>query len=1135
MGGCQGRRKDIEPEPLTLEENMTRLENKFNEMDKNGDGKLDLPEFGAALPKLGLEKWDKAKIQECMKKIGGEKGYIDQREFKSACYMASLRQPDVPIDTILKQVLERMMASGGTGALAAGVKGSKLKKTKGPKERGIVQEDATSRLEAKFMALDRDMDGLLDINEFTAGVMELGLDWPKSKVARIMNKIGTATINFKEFQTVLGAAAKNMPEDSSVNDLLKSALRNLAAKTDLNKSFKDNKVKNMIKKLDKAFDDIDQNKDGSLDIKEFTAALKKLSFEWSDAKAAEVLKAIDLDGNGTIERNEFRRCFYAACLQNPDGDLDTLMKDTLNSMATKGNLGKQFKDLNKNGPIKLKRTNSEERKFNYEDDVQSRIEQKFMMIDIDRDGAINVNELSGALQELGLEYPKRTIELMLADMGGENGEISFLQFRAVLYAACVANPDASMNQVLKTVMNNLANKGRLNSQFNNSQIKIKVARLEHEFKKLDKNGDGSLNLVEFTQACSDWGLALDKKGIKKALRKIDTDNSGTIELKEFKRTFTLAISASPTLSLVEAIKNSLLNMAQHGGLGSDLKKGLKLKRINSDDYKAMEEDSVSKIASKFTEIDKNQDGAIDLQEFKTAVKELGLDWDDAKTESVLRKIDTDGSGDISLNEFGQVLYAALDAFPNKPVEDILRSSLTNYAEKSSMHVQFRKVKQEKMMKAVETKFKKLDTNNDGTLDKKEFAAGCKELGLNLEEKEVENLVSAIAGEATEDNKEPSISLPAFKSALYMAVMRNSDTGIDEVLRSVITSLASRSGMNRGLLKNFPKLKKTKGPKMAPTITDEDAMSKIEQAFAMADLNKDGTLSASELITTAKTLGVPFTEDECKDFIATIDLDGSGELTIFDFSHVVSAAATKNPKSKAEDVLKDAFNSLKRQRALKAQMRQRGLKQKMTKISKMFDDLDDNKDGKLDLKEFTKAVKGFGLEWSDADIKDCLDKIDADKNGTIERNEFNSCFYAACMKNPDLALDEIVQTSLLQMMNKGQMSQQFSANFSKLNLKKTKTKVTKLPMEDDGLSLIEAKFMSMDKNLDGGIDAKEFKEAITALGMKVTDAAGFFKKIDKDNDGKINFTKEFKPLLYNCALKNPGWSVDEVFKYVVANA
>jgi len=1112
---------------------MDRLEDKFNEMDKNKDGQLDLEEFAAALPKLGLQ-WDKKQIQDVMKKLGGEKGYIDAREFKSACYMASLRQSEASIDDILKQVLERMAKSGGTGGLAAGLKGSSLKKTKGPPERGIVQEEIGSLLEDKFKALDTDMDGLLDIKEFTKGVKELGLDWTTSKIEKIMYKIGTKTINFQQFQIVLLASSKSLPKGTPVNDVLKHALTNLANKTGVNNAFMENKVKNLLKKLGAKFDEIDKNKDGKLDVAEFTAGVKGLGLSWDDDQCKKILNAIDTDGNGTIERIEFRRCFYAAALQNPSQDIDTLLRDTLSSMASKGQMGKQFKDLNAKGGVKLKRTNSTEKKVNFEEDVQSRIEQKFMAIDIDRDGAINVNELSIALKELGLDFPQRTIENLLADMGGASGEISFLQFRAVLYAACVANPDAGMNMILKTTLKNLASKGKLNSQFNNSQIKIKVARLEHEFKKLDKNGDNSLNMVEFTQACEDWGLGLDQNEIKRALHKIDADSSGTIELNEFRRTFSLAISAAPTLSLLDAIKNTLLNLAQHGGLKTDLAKGLKLKRINSDDYKQIEEDAVSKIASKFEEIDSNKDGAIDLQEFKKAVKDLGLDWDDDQTESVLRKIDADGSGDIDLNEFGQILYAAINAFPNKEVDEILRSSLTHYAGKSVMHQQFKKRKQDRMMKDVEAKFKKLDKNGDGTLDKAEFAAGCKELGLNIEEKEMDSLMAGIAGEATEENKEPSIALPAFKTAMYMAVMRNPDTGIDEILKAVITRMSSQSGMNRGLLKNFPKLKKTKGPKVKPTITDEDAISMIEAAFAMADINKDGTLSAQELITTAKKLGVNFTEDECKDFIGAIDLDGAGELSLFDFSHVVSAAATKNASSKAEDVLKAAFTSMKRQRQLKADMRKRGLKTKMARISKMFDELDDNKDGKLDLKEFSAAVKKFGLEWSDKEIAECLKKIDADGNGTIERNEFNTVFYTACMRNPDLPIDEIVEASLRQMMNKGQMSQQFSNNFDKLNLKKRKTKVTKLAMQDDALALVEAKFMAMDHDVSGAVDLEEFSAALKDMGFTAEQAKDAFIKIAGGAGGCIQFQEDFKPLIYKTALEHPGWTIDQVFRTAVAN-
>merc|ERR1719461_441877 len=180
---------------------MDRLEAKFDEMDTNKDGKLDLKEFGDALPKLGLD-WDKKTIEACMKKIGGEEGYINARQFKGMCYMASLRQSESSIDDILKQVLNRLVASGGTGSLAAGLKGSKLKKTKGPKERGIVQEDVVSQLETKFMALDTDMDGLLDIKEFSKGVRELGLDWGPAKIEKIMMRIGTKTINFQQFQIV---------------------------------------------------------------------------------------------------------------------------------------------------------------------------------------------------------------------------------------------------------------------------------------------------------------------------------------------------------------------------------------------------------------------------------------------------------------------------------------------------------------------------------------------------------------------------------------------------------------------------------------------------------------------------------------------------------------------------------------------------------------------------------------------------------------------------------------------------------------------------------------------------------------------------------------------------------------------
>ena len=53
----------------------------------------------------------------------------------------------------------------------------------------------------------------------------------------------------------------------------------------------------------------------------------------------------------------------------------------------------------------------------------------------------------------------------------------------------------------------------------------------------------------------------------------------------------------------------------------------------------------------------------------------------------------------------------------------------------------------------------------------------------------------------------------------------------------------------------------------------------------------------------------------------------------------------------------------------------------------FNLFDTNTDGKISSKEFGTAVKGLGIEATDAEIKGKLGEADADGNGTVDFKEF----------------------------------------------------------------------------------------------------------------------------------------------------
>ena len=84
-------------------------------------------------------------------------------------------------------------------------------------------------------------------------------------------------------------------------------------------------------------------------------------------------------------------------------------------------------------------------------------------------------------------------------------------------------------------------------------------------------------------------------------------------------------------------------------------------QIETDD---VDEEGAIKIAESWMNIaDVDGDGKIDFQEYTDFINKLGLEGDDAPTEEEMKNIfdelDTNGSGDLDVEEFGKALHQIL--------------------------------------------------------------------------------------------------------------------------------------------------------------------------------------------------------------------------------------------------------------------------------------------------------------------------------------------------------------------------------------------------------------------------------------------------------------------------------------------
>lgn len=130
-------------------------------------------------------------------------------------------------------------------------------------------------------------------------------------------------------------------------------------------------------------------------------------------------------------------------------------------------------------------------------------------------------------------------------------------------------------------------------------------RLERIFKKLDRDGNGRIDIHDLSAALKEFGLS--HQYAERFLKQSDQTESGDVGLAEF-----------------------IHYVREH-------EKNLRLQ---------------------FTHLDKNKDGKVDLDELILAFKELGVEIDNQEAAKLLKRMDKDGSLNIDYDEWRDFLLLA---------------------------------------------------------------------------------------------------------------------------------------------------------------------------------------------------------------------------------------------------------------------------------------------------------------------------------------------------------------------------------------------------------------------------------------------------------------------------------------------
>lgn len=142
--------------------------------------------------------------------------------------------------------------------------------------------------------------------------------------------------------------------------------------------------------------------------------------------------------------------------------------------------------------------------------------------------------------------------------------------------------------------------------------KDQVQEYKEAFRNFDQNGDGSISCKELRTFLKSMGQNPSDADVKKIMKRVDKDESGTIDFSEF-----------------------IVMMSEQTATPSS---------SSSEDFREA-----------FKEFDKDGNGIITVKEFKKAMAKCGEKMSDKKVKEMMKKVDEDGDGCINYKEFVRMM------------------------------------------------------------------------------------------------------------------------------------------------------------------------------------------------------------------------------------------------------------------------------------------------------------------------------------------------------------------------------------------------------------------------------------------------------------------------------------------------
>ena len=341
-----------------------------------------------------------------------------------------------------------------------------------------------------------------------------------------------------------------------------------------------------------------------------------------------------------------------------------------------------------------------------------------------------------------------------------------------------------------------------------------------------------------------------------------------------------------------------------------------------------------------------------------------------------------------------------------------------------------------------------------------------------------------------------------------------------------------------------------------------SMEDVERVFNSWDLNKDGSISFTELQSAVSKTGMKMSEEEMNAIFVIGDVDQNGEIDLEEFRRMMlpntSDVVTKfRAVHKTVQDVQAAFRKFDRnndgsidREELTMALKSSGQNFTQQEINAIFNAGDINKDGNVDYEEFialmcpsaSDIVSKFRSQYKNLeDVKAAFKRFDHNGDGSLDRNELSAALKSSGQSFTEIEVDAIFnlgdsdgdgEITLMEFVN--MMSPSTTEVLNKIrktfkNINDVKAAFKVIDTDNDGLLTkqemlassgskfdreeVEAIFDLGDVNGDGAIDMGEFidvmypsaSEVISKLSARfknINDVKASFKLLDSDGDGSI---------------------------------